>query len=111
MQIKCRNCSVGCMLTIENGIVTGNRCPRGLSYTNGDNKSIFYTMIKLKNASIGKLSVKSDRGLTDEEKEISGELLSGIILEPPIEAGSVVVKNLGNRGINFIAQRKVVKGK
>lgn len=74
---------------------------------NYEEKSVFYTQVNLVNSSKGHLSVKSDRELTEAEKEECKELLKSITLEPPIAANKVVIENLGNTGINFISQRKI----
>ena len=107
MEVVCKNCPVGCHLVVKDGVVYGNKCARGLSYKNYEEKSVFYTQVNLVNSSKGHLSVKSDRELTEAEKEECKELLKSITLEPPIVANKVVIENLRNTGINFISQRKI----
>lgn len=107
MQVVCKNCPVGCVLTVSNGVVTGNRCPRGLSYRNMEEKSIFHTTVKLKNSNLGHLSIKSDISISESEKEKVSTLLKDYVLEPPINSGALVIYNIGNLGISFLAQRKI----
>ena len=41
MEVVCKNCPVGCHLVVKDGEVYGNKCARGLSYKNYEEKSVF----------------------------------------------------------------------
>lgn len=109
MELVCKNCPVGCHLTIVGNEVIGNRCPRGLSYRNTPEKSIFFTTVKINSKRLGHLSIKSNRPISEEEKKKVRELLEAYNLEPPINANEVVIKNIGGLDIDFISQRKIIR--
>lgn len=108
MKVICKNCKIGCELTVENGHVYGNRCSRGLEYRTMGEKSIFYTRVKIKDAAVGHLAIRSDIPVTEEEKEKLQKLIQKIELYPPIESGQLVIYNLGGTGVSFLAQRRVL---
>lgn len=107
MELVCKNCPVGCHLTIVDNVVTGNRCPRGLSYKNAEEESVFFTTVKIDSKRLGHLSIKSNRPITEEEKTKVRKLLEDYELKPPINANEVVIKNIGDLDIDFISQRKI----
>ncbi|MCI5675321.1 MAG: DUF1667 domain-containing protein [Ezakiella sp.] len=111
MQVTCKNCPIACLLTIKDGKVTGNRCSRGLSYgkdmQEDEGKSYFFTKIRIKNAPVGHLSIKSDIKIDDKEKEKLQGLISNMVIYAPVEAGQLVIYNLGESGVSFLAQRRV----
>lgn len=108
MKVICKNCPIGCKLTIEDGKVFGNRCSRGLEYRTMGEKSIFYTRVKIKEAALGHLAIRSDVPVTEEEKEKLQKLISKIEIYPPIEKGQLVIFNLGGTGVSFLAQRRIL---
>ena len=105
--VICKNCSVGCLLTIENGIVTGNRCSRGLDYAKYSQELTFFnTKIAVNNSQISHVAVRSNYKISESTKEELRKELDKIVLEAPINAGDVVASV---HGIKFIALRRVNK--
>lgn len=109
MELICKNCPVGCHLTIIDNKVTGNRCPRGLSYKNVEDKSIFFTTVKIDSTRLGHLSIKSNRPISEDEKLKVRKLLEEYELKPPVNANEVVIKDIGGLNIDFISQRKIIR--
>lgn len=107
MKVICKNCSIGCELTVENGNVYGNRCSRGLEYRSMGEKSIYYTRVKIMEANVGHLAIRSDIPVTEEEKAKLQKMIARIKLYPPIESGQLVIFNLGGTGVSFLAQRRI----
>ncbi|MDO5716807.1 MAG: DUF1667 domain-containing protein [Tissierellia bacterium] len=107
MKIQCKNCKIGCELWILDGKVTGNRCSRGLSYAHQEETSIFYTRVSFVGTAMSKLAVKSSRPLTEEEKEKVSTFLAEAKVLAPVEAGEIVLKNVGNMDVDFISQRRM----
>ena len=101
MKVICKNCPIGCELTIEDGKVFGNRCSRGLEYRTMGEKSIFYTRVKIKEAALGHLAIRSDVPVTEEEKEKLQKLISKIEIYPPIEKGQLVYLIWGEQVLAF----------
>ena len=68
----------------------------------------FYTRVKIKEAALGHLAIRSDVPVTEEEKEKLQKLISKIEIYPPIEKGQLVIFNLGGTGVSFLAQRRIL---
>ena len=115
--ITCINCPVGCRMTVkldDNGqflSVSGNTCPRGERYARQECTSperMVTAVIALQNSSMP-LSVKTAAPVPKVLIHQVMEELSRVRLCAPVQAGSVVVPDILNTGVDVIATRSVVK--
>jgi len=110
----CIVCPVSCSLTVEeaDGLLTvkGNQCKRGRNFGENEFRNpqrMLTTTMKIAGGTVKRLPVIS----TDEvPKEKLFELvreLYGMTLQSPVKRGDVVVKNIGNTGVDIIATRTI----
>ncbi len=115
--ITCINCPVGCRMTVnldDNGqfvSVSGNTCPRGERYARQECTSperMVTAVVSLQNSSMP-LSVKTASPVPKVLIHKVMEELSSLHLCAPVEAGTVVVPDILNTGVDVIATRSVTK--
>lgn len=114
-EMICINCPIGCHLTVDctdiNNIkVTGNTCPRGVTY--GINevtapKRMVTGSVKVKGGNIPMVSVKSKEAIPKELIFKSLELLKNVTLTAPVHIGDVVVKDICGCGVDFVATKEI----
>ena len=112
--ITCINCPMGCRVTVrlENGSVTqvsGNTCKRGESYARQEvvEPLRMVTAVVPVEGSVLPLSVKTAAPIPKALIADCMRCLSGLSVQPPIAAGSVVVANICGTGVDVIATRSV----
>lgn len=113
--LTCINCPLGCALevTLEDGNVidvTGNTCPRGAAY--GEKEVTNPTRIVTSTVRVldGTREVVSGKTISDVPKNAVMEVaraLSDVVVEAPVEIGDVLVKNIADTGVDFIATSTV----
>lgn len=65
------------------------------------------TRIPIRGAHIGFVSARSDRPVSSEQRERILQALDGVFAEAPVERGEHIVYNIGDTGVDFIAQRRI----
>ena len=108
-QITCIRCPLGCLLTVEitDGAVTkveGNLCKRGLEYAQSEcihPVRTLTTTVKVVNGD--PLSVRSAEPLPKSLIFDCMAVLRTVSVTAPVSAGTVIVKNICNTGIDMIA--------
>ena len=111
----CINCPLGCHLTVddsdkENVKVTGNTCKRGETY--GINevlhpKRMVTSSVSVLNGERPVVSVKTKDAIPKELIFESLEVLKKTKLKAPVKIGDIVVKNVLNTGVDFVATANV----
>ncbi len=114
-ELTCINCPLGCALTVtidgEKVIkVEGNTCPKGKTY--GEKEVTNPTRILTSSVMVmgGKLSVVSVKTASDIPKNKIRECaasLKNITVQAPVKIGDVILKNIGNTGVELIATKNV----
>lgn len=110
-KIICITCPKGCHLSVdeENGYaVTGNACPRGAEY--GKNEllhpvRVVTSTVRIENAAVSRLPVKTDRPLPKEKMFDCMALLNGITARAPITVGQVLAENILDTNVNIVATK------
>ncbi len=111
-KLICVQCPLGCNLTVrweegEEPVVTGNTCKNGAIYGKAevtDPRRTLTTSVRVKDGAVP-VSVRSAQPLP---KTLIGEslaLLHTVALEKGSRAGTVVVPNILNTGIDIITTR------
>lgn len=113
--VICIVCPVGCHLAVEKGPndgyrVTGNQCQRGETYgidefTNPTR--ILTTTIKIKNAVISRLPVRTERAIPKGKIRECMDVLNKVEVSAPIRIGTLIVENILGTGVNVIASRSM----
>lgn len=113
-QITCISCPVGCRMTVvvENNqvvSVTGNTCIRGDRYARQEciaPERMVTAVVPVQGSSLP-LSVKTRTPIPKKLIADCMKALSGVRLQTPITAGSVVIPNVCGTGVDVIATRGV----
>jgi len=117
MEIVCEVCPAGCLVRaiFENAELieaTGNRCEKGEQFVMQeieDPLRILTTTVKVRNGELEVVPVKTDRSIARNILFKAAELLAGIRLEAPVEAGQVVVENLLSTGARVITTKRIAR--
>ena len=114
MELICICCPLGCRVNIErNGddfTVTGNTCPRGRDYAISE-LTAPVRMVTSSVPVVGSIektvSVKTDKPIAKELIFKALETLKGVVVTAPIKEGDIIVSNVLNTGVNFVATREI----
>jgi len=113
-KFTCIVCPISCNLQVDenNGeiLVTGNQCKRGMKFGIAEYTSpvrMLTTTVKTKNGTIARLPVISSSEVPKKQLKSIVEELYKITVECPIKRGDIVVKNIGNTGVDIIATRTI----
>ena len=114
MELTCINCPVGCRLQVkmENGAVTevsGNQCKRGEKYARQECAAplrMVTAVIAVAGSEVP-LSVKTANPIPKEKMFACMKALSELRLTAPVKAGSVVLKNVCETGVDVVATKNV----
>lgn len=115
-EMTCICCPIGCRLQVDDSgseiKVSGNQCKRGERYALEEiiaPKRLVTSIVRVRGGKEGMLSVKtSDRvqkGLIFQ----SLETLKNLEVDAPVQIGDVIVKNVLNTGVDFIATKNISK--
>lgn len=110
-ELICIVCPRGCHLQVdtENGYkVIGNACARGPAYaieelTNP--KRTVTSTVKIQNTHIPRLPVKTSADIPKQHIFDAMALLNDVVVSAPVCVGDVIIPNILNLGIDFIATR------
>lgn len=111
--LTCIGCPLGCLLTatLEDGCVTevtGNTCKRGDMYARKECVSpsrIVTGTVRLCNASVPVLSVKTASEVPKEKVLDVARALCDVIVHAPVSAGDVIVANIADTNVDVIATK------
>ncbi len=114
-EMICICCPLGCMLTVTtetegNIVVTGNSCPRGVTYAKletTDPRRIVTSTVRVKNASAPIVSVKTREGIPKDKIIPCIEELADIELEAPVCTGDVIAVNIAGTGVDVVATKSI----
>lgn len=114
-EMICINCPMGCRLTVDdadrNNIkVTGNTCPRGVTYAVNEitsPKRMVTGSVKVEGGNIPMVSVKTREAIPKGLIFESLELLKKVTLTAPVHIGDIVVENICGCGVDFIATKEI----
>ncbi|MBP5342618.1 DUF1667 domain-containing protein [bacterium] len=113
----CINCPLGCNLKVDdsdlsNIKVTGNTCKRGEKYGIDEvlnPKRMVTSSVKVINGKENVVSVKTKEAIPKALIFESLKLLKNLVLSAPVKIGDIVIKNILDTGVDFIATRNVDK--
>lgn len=105
--VICTICPMGCKILVDAGMnVTGNTCKRGEKYAiqevTAPERTLTTTMYAEGNIMV---PVKTDRPVPREKLSACMKEINCRTLILPIEAGNIIIENIGGTGANVIAAR------
>lgn len=116
-ELTCIGCPIGCMLevTLEyNEVieVKGYTCQRGKTYAMKECTNptrIVTSSVKVNHGDTNAVSVKTESDIPKGKiKECMG-VLKDIVIEAPVHAGDIIVKNIAGTNVNIIATKSIGK--
>ncbi len=117
--ITCIVCPVGCKakVTIKNGKITkieDVECPRGEEYVTkefGAPMRDFFSTVRIKGASVPVLPVRSTQPIPKDKIMDCVLGSANIVVDAPVEAGDVIVRNPLGLGVDIVATRDMNRAK
>ena len=116
MNLICINCPKGCHLTVEKVdeqiVVTGNSCPRGVTYATSELVNPLRTLtttVDIVSEGYQRLPVISSKPLPRGRVMDAMRCLKEVKAEAPIRRGDVVVENILDLGIDIISSKTIDK--
>ena len=116
-ELVCIGCPMGCALCAEisdynNVSITGNSCKIGVEYgikecTNPTR--ILTSTVEIIGREGMMLPVKTERDVPKNKIKECMRALKGIKVNAPINLGDIILKDVANTGINFIATKSIKK--
>lgn len=111
-ELICIVCPKGCKININEDCsdISGHGCQRGYDYAKSEflsPKRIVTSTVKVKGAVYRRLPVKTDKEVDKNLIIECVKLLNEVELNCPVEYGDIIVENILNTGINFIATRSM----
>ncbi|MFA7367088.1 MAG: DUF1667 domain-containing protein [Bacilli bacterium] len=107
----CIVCPRGCKLHVENDVVTGNMCPRGIKYGLDEVNNpmrLFTSTVSVLNGMINRVPVKSDRYIPKNSVFDLINEIRKVEIKAPVYINQIIIENcLGL--CNIIATRNIMK--
>jgi len=111
-QITCITCPIGCRITIDKGVFSGNKCQKGVLFAEAEMTfpvRSLTTTVKTIFPKVPVLPVKTKIEVPKEKiPEIMREL-SYIIIEEEIGIGEIVAANILGTGCDIIATSNILR--
>ena len=117
-QLICINCPMGCALevTVADGAVTaiaGHACARGKGYAQQECITplrVVTTTVPVVNGKTARVPVKTALPIPKHKMMSCVRALKDVVLCAPVDMGDVVVRNVLDTGVDFVATAEVEKG-
>ena len=114
-KITCIECPKGCSLSIdiENCRVikvSGNQCPKGEKYAHQEIENpmrVLTSSVLAEGLSLKMVPVRTDKPIPKSRIMEAMDEVKRVRIKEPVTAGSVIVNNFMNLGVNLIATRSV----
>ncbi len=114
-ELICISCPIGCHIAAElladGGVeVSGNRCPRGKAYAQNeltDPKRMVTSVVACRSSELPFIPVRSSSPVSMALIDELLDTLRGMEVEPPLNTGSVILKDFRNSGVDIIVTRSV----
>lgn len=115
-EMICISCPMGCMLTVDatdisDIKVSGNTCPRGVVYAVNEMtqpKRMVTGSVRVAGGSIAMVSVKTSTAIDKHLIFDSLQQLNSVVLTAPVHIGDIVLANVCNSGVDYIATKEVI---
>ncbi len=117
VHLICIGCPLGCPLEaqVEAGqvlSVSGNTCKIGDKYARKELTAptrIVTTTVRVSGGDLPAVSVKTATDIPKERVFDCVRAMKGLVLQAPVETGSVILRDAAGTGVNVIATKTVAK--
>jgi len=112
LNIVCEVCTAKCRMIYEpeSGKLTGNKCPRGVSFAKAyqpDAVKVRTYLVPVENGHMKRMALRTDQPIGLSLSERVEAVLKAEVVKAPVEAGTTVFSNVGGTGVDLIATRKM----
>lgn len=112
-ELICIVCPKGCHLKVDedNGYaVTGNSCEKGVPYAKKELQNptrVITSTVRISGAHLPCLPVKTDSDIAKSSIAEAMRLLDNLTVKAPIKVGDIILPNILETGVNFVATRSL----
>ena len=112
--VTCPICPNGCQIVIDpqTGAVSGNRCPRGLSFASQERirpMRTLTTTLRVEGGPVPLISVRSDRAFPREELKEAAWRLRNYRVRPPVHRGDCLAElQIGGETVRMLAGEDLI---
>ncbi|MCJ7688061.1 MAG: DUF1667 domain-containing protein [Clostridiaceae bacterium] len=114
-ELVCIGCPLGCALTAEisdnkDVQITGNNCKIGEQYGKKECTNptrILTSIVEVTGKKRIMLPVKTESAVPKGKIEECIKALKGVKVKAPINIGDIILKDVANTGVNFIATKRI----
>ena len=115
-ELICIGCPLGCAVTVEmdqDGAVvnvTGNTCKRGDDYARKEVTNptrIVTSTVKVSGGNLDMVSGKTEHDIPKGKIFDCVESLKGVEVKAPVHIGDILVENVADTGVNFVATKEI----
>ena len=107
----CIVCPRGCELHIDdNGVVSGNFCPRGSKYAIDEitcPRRTLTSSVRVANREDLLVSVKTDKAIRKEKMFEAMEQINAISVNAPCKIDDVLIKDFTEEGVNLVITKNI----
>jgi CxxC motif-containing protein len=96
----------------EVATVSGNQCPIGVKYAKAELTNpvrMVTTTLRVKEGALPIVPVKTEAPIPKDKIFPCLKALKNVELQPPIQIGDIIARNICDTGVNIIATRNVGK--
>ena len=114
-ELICIGCPLGCMLTVEMegaevAKVTGNTCPRGVTYAKKEVTNptrIVTSSVRVTGGDRVSVACKTKNDIPKGKIFDVARALKEVVVEAPVAIGDVLVENVADTGVEVVATSTV----
>ena len=110
--LVCIVCPIGCRLkitgTADDLQVSGNTCPKGISYAKEEITSpvrMICTTVKIEGGVHHVVPVKTDKPIPAQYKLEVVKAVNSVVVKSPVKMGDIIIPDLFGTGVNIVAER------
>lgn len=108
-EFTCIVCPKGCRIFAdEENKLTGAGCERGIAYVESEMENptrMITSTVRLLGSDLPRLPVKTSAPVPKKMMMRAVALLNDVTLEAPVKRGDIVIRNIFDTGIDFIATK------
>lgn len=112
-ELTCILCPRGCIIYVaEGGKTKGAQCPRGEEYAKSELSHpmrMVTSTVKLTGANLPRLPVRTSAPIPKSLMEGAVRLLDGVQVTAPVKTGDVILRDILDTGVDFIATKRAEK--
>ena len=110
-EFTCIVCPKGCRIFVDgDGKFTGAGCERGIRYVESEMENptrMITSTVRIRGGGLPRLPVKTSAPIPKKMMLRAVALLNDVTVEAPVRCGDVILKNILDTGVDFVATKSV----